>query len=312
MVKYREDKNKYKYDIMDACMPEFLERFIKIAKVDINQLPEGFAEELWDIYKGEEVYSKIIGNSICFTLEQIAYMEKEENEGFKTAYNRVKQRFYRKVKDGELVEGVDYYQIYLGDNMSLKTKGEKAVYITIFSLWKVLGTKERSKELASWFWYNMAKKVNNFMLTGETYMVNKEKQLVDQTLGDPKKNYVDCMGWRYSSKDEMFIGEVLHKIGIKFLPNSPINLSNEVKEHIKSEFSNGKPWDYITADFLILTEPRTVIEHWGIEGDNYYQWKRKIKTLIYGLFKIRVINIDPGEPQNKLGLKRRLEKELQQ
>jgi hypothetical protein len=202
-----------------------------------------------------------------------------------------------------MVLEVDYYDILRSDNLSDRSNDatKSSIYITIYSVGKMLYNIKKSKELYDLFWNTMADRVNQISL-GETYMVNKNKELVDQVLGDPEKNYVDCMGWRYSSNGEMLIAEVLHKLGIKFIPNSPINLPKDLQLKIKEIFKMQYGWQYINADFLIITEPRTVIEYWGIKGNYYYQLKRKIKTFIYSELKIWLIDIEANESQNKLGL----------
>ena len=305
MVDYKIKKKGLELVKEGSSMPDFLKRFSEIVGSNPEVITEDFAKEFWDNYEGKDIYSTIINDSRCFTLKQIAYMDQKENEEFEISYNRIWKRFDRKAKNGEMIEGVDYYEIKPMDNMSTGKFKEK-IYITIHSMGKLLFNARNSKELFYWFWNKMSDRVNLISL-GESYKINKNKELVDQILGDPKGNYTDCMGWRYSSKDEMLIAEVLHKLGIKFLPNSPINLPQELKKDIKKKFNMKYPWPYITADFLILTLPKTVIEHWGIKNNPSYDWKRKVKTYIYEKLEIRVINTEPNEPQNKLGLKRKLE-----
>lgn len=57
-----------------------------------------------------------------------------ENEVFETSYDRIQKRFKRKVNNGEIIEGSDYYETTPRDNMS-QGKFEEKIYITIHSFY---------------------------------------------------------------------------------------------------------------------------------------------------------------------------------
>ena len=154
----------------------------------------------------------------------------------------------------------------------------------------------------------MAEKVNNFLLQGETLIATKERELLPQILGDPKRSYIDCKGWHYGSKGEMIIANILHKLGFRFDKNVPINLPNWLLEELKEKY-NWK-YKYITLDFMLIELPKTGIEYWGMKDDKYYDWKREVKEYIYNKLEIKLISIEPHEDQDALGLKKRFMEEL--
>jgi len=240
-------------------------------------------------------------------------MNQQETEDLKKAYDRMQKRVYRLVKSGDLVEGTDYYEISPSDNLSDGENGQftDKYYIKIHSIPKLLYNSRNAKELFFWFMDKYANVIDTKRSIGETYILNKKKGLIPQKLGDYSKSFVDCKGWHYDSKAEMLVATVLHKLGLKFDKQVKIHMRKEVLESLLQECPTWDPkFTYITADFLLLSEPKTVIEYWGGKGNKSYDWRMKWKKWIYQHEEIRCIDIIPPEEQNELALMDRLEKEL--
>jgi len=154
---------------------------------------------------------------------------------------------------------------------------------------------------------------------GESFLTSVTGEIISQVLGDKKKCYVDSKGYNYSSKGELLIANVLRQLGLGFQYNAPINLPdnliNFLREDYPEEILIEAGWNYhipyyITADFLLRTEPRTIIEYWGLKNNQAYDAKREIKTFIYNKLNLRLISIEAHEDQNKPVLKKKLLKEL--
>lgn len=277
-----------------------------------------FARYTFGIFNNQKIFYYAINGEMCFTLKEFAkYLEIKP----KTMNNK----FNSKSNENFLIEKIHYFVITdalnnpeIRDNL----RGVKSsIYLTFLGVWKLLPTfrGDIPNQLYDWFGeklYDLMK--SNQLSSGEFFFTNKIGKLVHQVIGDKKKCYVDELGFMYSSKGEMLIAKTLRQLNSQFQYNAPINLPNWLIKKLLKDFPKEiliearwqKIPSYITADFLLRTIPRKVIEYWGLEDNTVYNAKREIKEFIYRELDIGCINIETHEDQNIPILKQKLIKEL--
>ncbi|HUW89709.1 MAG TPA: hypothetical protein VMV43_04245 [Candidatus Nanopelagicaceae bacterium] len=264
-----------------------------------------FARYLFGIFNEQKIWYYAINGEMCFTFQEFSkYLAMK--------FDSVRKAFYRQ----DLIQDKHFFKISresilsnfsLGHNVTLKKGGLDITFLTFLGVWKLLPSfrGEIPSLLYDWFGERLYENLKTFQLPkGQFFLTTKSNEIIPQILGDPSKNYVDCKGFRYASKGELLIANILNGLGIKFQYNSPIFLPEELKDKLKTKHSCN--WSYITADFLIRIVPKTIIEFWGIEKDSYYDWKRKVKEFCYKSLEIKLISIEAHEDQNAPELKKKL------
>lgn len=297
------------YKTLDKFLTPIIEKFSFKPDKD-------FAHYIFGIFNNQKIFYYAINGEMCFTLKEFA-------KYLGILYNTVHRAFKRK----KLTINKHYLELERNnsitrDKLSIDPIGDKKIiFLTFLGVWKLLPTfrGDIPQQLYDWFGeklYDLMK--SNQLSSGEFFFTNKIGKLVHQIIGDKKKCYVDELGFMYSSKGEMLIAKTLRQLNQPFQYNAPINLPltliNKLMKDFPKEILIEAGWQripsYITSDFLIRMIPRTVIEYWGIEGNNKYNAKREIKEFIYRELKIRCISIEDHEDQNIPVLKKNLIKEL--
>jgi hypothetical protein len=293
---------KNKYFTLEKYLSPIINRFAVKPEKD-------FARYEFGVFNDQKIWYYAINGEMCFTFEEFAkYLEKN--------LNTVRRAFYRQ----ELIEGKHYFKISresvlnnfsLGQNVTLKKGGLDITFLTFLGVGKLLPTFQGEIPILFYDFfleqtYDLMKKFQ--LPKGQFFLTNETKEIVPQILGDPDKNFVDCRGFRYSSKGELLIANVLNGLGVGFQYNSPIYFPEDLKLNLKNKFNCY--WSYITADFLIRIVPKTIVEFWGVQNDPSYDKKRKIKEYSYKWLEIKLIPINPHEEQNAPKLKEKLRKLL--
>jgi len=269
------------------------------------QPEKDYAKYLFGKFNNQKIWYYAINGEMCFTFRESAkYLEMK--------FDSVRRAFYRQ----DLIQEKHYFKassgdIELWDKMSHTSKftgkSTEIVFLTFLGVWKLLHSfrGEIPSLLYEWFGEKLYEHLKKFQLPkGQFFLTNDSGEIIPQILGDPSKNFVDCRGFRYASKGELLIANILNGLGVRFQYNSPIYFPEELKNILKKKFNCN--WSYITADFLIRIVPKTIIEFWGMENDSYYDWKRNVKEFCYKWLKIRLIPIEAHEEQNAPRLKERL------
>jgi hypothetical protein len=298
--------------------------------------PEDFAMYPFGEFNGHKVSYYAINGRMCFNFASLAQYAGIPPSTVRKAFSRiVKKTFSNNLP--YFVEGQDFFKVkrnttkWVSDEKSLShdlpkanRRGEKlsdVIFLTFTGIGKILPSFNSELPIQMWHWIidRMGAQIEGIQLQkGEMYLTNYNGEIIAQELGDPERNFVDCHGYRYSSKAEMIIGMVLSDLKVRFQPNAPINFSREQVEQVKKKTPSNilqtagyDHWfpDYITADFLLRTIPKTAIEYWGLK-DAKYLARKQIKEIIYVHLKIKLISVNPGEAENKPMLKKRLAKEL--
>lgn len=261
-----------------------------------------FARYEFGIFNDEKIYYWAINGEMCFTFGDFAlYLSMK--------FDSVRKAFQRQ----NLIEGKHYFKLSssiseLRDKMSHKSKGRPTeIYLTFLGVWKLLPTfrGDIPTALYEWFGEKLYEHLKTYQLQkGQFFLSDQAGDIIEQILGDPDKNYIDCRGFRYTSKGELLIANILHGMNIPFQYNAPIDLPNELQSILNDKFNCN--WKYITSDFLIRSIPKTIIEFWGILNDNYYNWKRMVKETCYTWLGIKLISIEAHEDQNAPELKKKL------
>jgi len=286
-----------KYFTLEKYLTPIIDRFA--IKPD-----KDFARYLFGIFNNQRIWYYAINGEMCFTFREFAkYLNMKKNS--------VRRAFYRQ----ELIEEKHYFKLSPSnlrcDNMSLLGRAKEITFLTFLGVWKLLPTfrGEIPNQLYEWFGEKLYEHLKKYQLPkGEFFISDQSGKIIEQILGDPAKNFVDCRGFRYASKGELLIANILNGLKVHFQYNTPIYLPKEIKKEINQRFNCN--WFYITADFLVRTIPKTIIEYWGIEKESRYNWKRKVKEFCYNFLKIKLISIEPHEDQNAPELKKKLRRLL--
>jgi hypothetical protein len=292
-----------KYYTLEKWLSPLIDRFS--FKPDKN-----FARYLFGNFNDQKIWYYAINGEMCFTFREFAkYLDMKKSS--------VRRSFYRK----DLIEGKHYFKAtsdefkvcdILSQTSKFVGKSTEFIFLTFLGVWKLLPSfrGDIPNQLYEWFGERLYEHLKKYKLSkGQFFLSNKSSgKIVEQVLGDPSRNYVDCRGFRYASKGELLIANILNGLKVHFQYNTPIYLPKELKVKIKQEY-NCK-YSYLTADFMIRTIPKTIIEYWGIEGDSYYNWKRKVKEFCYNWLEIKLISIEHNEDQNAPQLKKKLRKLL--
>lgn len=281
-------KGKNKRDITKAAQQHIekgfstLEKFIKVVQ-DFKIIPdEEFAEVTLFSFEGEKVKAKRIKNQLCMNQKQLA-------KYINVNYSTVRKAFERK----ELQEGKHYFKDR--DNLSPST------YLTLLGV--LLLTKTMRVGFAEQFFNELSEHIYNNMnpiTVSELLLINKEKKLIPQFLGDPDREWVAEDGDILESRGEMIIDNILFKLKIPHQPKPRIFLPPELEKKFNRKYP-------IVPDWNIKMLPRTIIEYWGRDDPNYIKlktWKQEM----YKALKINIINIEPTEVQNIPLLTKRLKK----
>jgi hypothetical protein len=282
-----------------------LERYLNPLVKKFSYKPDkDFARYLFGVFNDDEIWYYAINGEMCFTFREFAkYLNMKKSS--------VRRAFYRK----ELIEGIDYFKAsnndLVRDILSHTNKAREVTFLTFLGVWKLLPTfrGDIPNQLYEWFGERLYENLKTYKLgKGQFFITDKKQEIVEQVLGDPKKNYVDCRGFRYASKGELLIANILNGMDVHFQYNTPVYLPQELKKKLRKKKNCN--WNYITADFFIRTIPKTVIEYWGIKGDKRYDWKRTIKEFCYDYLNIKLISIEAHEDQNAPELKKKLRRLL--
>jgi len=298
------------YLTLDKFLTPIIEKFSVKPEKD-------FARYLFGNFNDKKIYYYAINGEMCFTIKEFSkYLDMK--------YGSVWKAFQR--KDLELdkhfleIKRSSFSSI---DKLSIGKKGDrKLIFLTFLGVWKLLPTfrGDVPQQLYDWFGetlYSMMK--SNRLERGEFFLTNSSGKIVSQVLGDKQRSFVDEKGIQYASKGEMLIAKTLRQLRVKFQYNAPIYLTKRIIKILHTDQSLldtlvEANWynipSYITADFLIRTKPRTVIEYWGMQNSSKYNAKRKIKELIYRELEIRLIDVEAHEDRNIPLLKKKLMKEL--
>lgn len=314
-------KGNHLYHTLDTYLTPIIEKFAFKPDKD-------FARYSFGRYNGKDIYYYAINGEMCFTLKEFAKF-------VNVPYSSVRKQFYRKSKEflenlneTYLVEKRDYFKIDradflpMGPDVPLKKSGKEVIMLTFLGSYLLMPTfrdviKEEVYRLLGKKLYDLIK--SNQLISGEFFLTDKVGNIVHQVLGDKDRCYIDEKGYMYSSKGELLIAKTLRELRVKFQYNAPIPLPewliNKILKEIHKEVLIAAKWytipSYITVDFLLRTQPRTIIEYWGLEDNDAYNAKREIKEFIYNELKISFVSIEPHEDQNIPVLKQKLMKELQ-
>lgn len=267
-----------------------------------------FARYIFGTFNNKKIYYWAINGEMCFTFKDFAlYLSMK--------FDSVRKAFQRQ----NLIEGKHYFRLSNTlpprDKMSHGKKSPKynkgqfgtEIYLTFLGIWKLLPTfrGDIPTALYEWFGEKLYEHLKTYQLQkGQFFLSDQAGKIVEQILGDPNKNYIDCRGFRYTSKGELLIANILHGMNIPFQYNAPIDLPSKLQSLLDGKFKCN--WNYITSDFLIRSIPRTVIEYWGIINDKKYDWKRTVKETCYLWLGIKLISIEAHEDQNAPELKKKL------
>ncbi|KKN07593.1 hypothetical protein LCGC14_1065390 [marine sediment metagenome] len=249
-----------------------LDSYVKIVQ-DFKIIPdEEFAEVNLFSFKGEKVKAKRIKDQLCMNQKQLSkYID--------VTYNNVKVTFHRI----DLQEGKHYFNIRL--------QNVTHTYLTLLGC--LLLTKRMRKGFAEQFFTELSEHIYNNMnpiTISELLLINKEKKLIPQYLGDPDREWVAEDFDILESRGEMIIDNILFKLKIPHQPKPRIRLPPELEE----KFNRTYP---IVPDWNIKMLPRTIIEYWGRDGPKYVKLK-EWKQEMYKALNISIINIEPAEVQN--------------
>jgi hypothetical protein len=319
--------NSERFLTLDSFTAPFIKAFQFIPEED-------FARYEFGEFNGNKIYYYAINGEMCFTLKDFADYLNVPIKTVQQAFGRLNQRLvagesfllkerdFFEIRRNNLI--FENYKMLYSENGSLgrgkASGGKPEVCLTFLGVWKLLPTFRGELPMQLWQYFGervYAQMKGVELGKGEMYLVENNGEIVEQELGDPARNFIDCHGIRYSSKGEMLLGMVLADLQIKVQSNAPIALQPTLKNSISAQLLVEGKWDrwfppYITADFLLRTKPRTVIEYWGLDDEQHglYKARRAIKEEIYCLLDIRLISVGPDEPSNKPLLKKRLRKEL--
>ena len=279
-------KGKDKKDITKAAQQHIekgfstLEKFIKVVQ-DFKIIPdEEFAEVTLFSFKGEKVKAKRIKNQLCMNQKQLAKYIDVPYTNVRTAFSRI-----------DLQEGKHYFKIEL--------QNVTHVYLTLLGC--LLLTKGMRKGFAEQFFIELSEHIYNNMnpiTVSELLLINKEKKLIPQSLGDPDREWVAEDGDILESRGEMIIDNILFKLKIPHQPKPRIFLPPELEKKFNRKYP-------IVPDWNIKMLPRTIIEYWGRNDPDYIKlktWKQEM----YKALEINIINIEPTEVQNIPLLTKRL------
>jgi len=249
-----------------------LESYIKIVQ-DFKIIPDKeFAEITLFSFKGKKVKTKRINGQLCMNLKQLSiYIE--------IGYSSVKNAFQRH----DLQEGKHYFE---GGTHNVSTKN-----LTLLGILKLL--KHIRKGYSEAFYDEISEHIYNNMnpiTISELLLINKEKKLIPQYLGDPDREWVAEDFDILESRGEKIIDNILFKLKIPHQPKPRIRLPPELEE----KFNRTYP---IVPDWNIKMLPRTIIEYWGRDDPEYIKLK-EWKQEMYKALNISIINIEPTEVQN--------------
>lgn len=279
----------------------------KIVKDFARKPDEDFGRIKISTFNDNEVFVWNINNRASMSIDDICFY-------IEAKYETVYKSYYRHRDTFE--EGKDYFYVervkFEGLRPTLQNvkMGKDLLFFTLHGLLILL--KFIKVGLADAFYFMWVDLICDLVesrqlsVKGQLFLVNGEKELVPQVLGDPRKNWVDKAGNRLESRGEMIISNVLLELKVSFQIYSPIFPPEEIMN--KYNYQSKHP---LRPDFLVKTMPKTIIEYWGREDDPTYDFHREWKTKIYKELNIRLIEIEPYEVQNIPILKAKLIKELQ-
>ncbi|MFX0073517.1 MAG: hypothetical protein ACFFAO_20765, partial [Candidatus Hermodarchaeota archaeon] len=278
-------KSKKKEDLIELKGNKYftLDRYIAPVIDRFSFKPtKDFARYTFGIFNDDEIFYYSINGEMCFTI-------KEFSKYLGMKYNSVLQAFKRNNLDlNKHYFKIDRTDSALSDKLSLDKKGDrKALFLTFLGVTKLLRSFRSEVAIEFYDWamekiYCIIK--SNQLNTGQLFFMNKSRKIVHQVLGDKSKCFIDEQGFMYQSKGEMLIAKTLRELNSEFQYNVPISLPDWLINKLINDFPKTilieANWhnipSYITSDFLIRTEPRTVIEYWGLEYNNTYNAKREI------------------------------------
>ena len=261
-----------------------LKKFIKIYN-DFKIIPdEEYATITLFSFKGKKVKARRINGVLTMNLKQISiYIDGK--------YSTIKDAFQR----NDFQEGRHYF---IGGTENPSTKN-----MTFLGIQKLL--RHTRTGYAEDFLDDLSEYINDNMnpiTISEFLLINKDKKLIPQYLGDPKREWVAEDGDILESRGEMIIDNILFKLKIPHQPKPRIFLPPELEKKFNRKYP-------IVPDWNIKMRPRTIIEYWGRDGPDYIKLK-KWKQEMYEALGIHIINIEPTEVQNIPILTERLKKLL--
>jgi len=121
-------------------------------------------------------------------------------------------------------------------------------------------------------------------------LINKERKLQLQYLGDPEREWVADDGDILESRGEMITDNILLKLKIPHQPKPRIFLPPKLEKKFNRKYP-------LVPDWNLKMIPRTIVEYWGRDDSEYLKIKRW-KQEIYKALGLEIINIEPTEVQN--------------
>jgi len=197
-------------------------------------------------------------------------------------YDTIKKAF----QNHDFIEGKHYF--IGGENLSPLTDAKYMTLPGVIRLLKYTRTGFSDQfldDVTEYMQSNM-----NPVTINEMMCINKEKKLIPQYLGDPDQEYVADDGDILESRGEQIIDDILFKFKIPHQPKPRIGTKPEIRKKFNMKYK-------IIPDWNIKTVPRTIVEYWGLDTEEYIRAK-KWKQEIYKAIGLRVINIEANEVQN--------------
>lgn len=98
-------------------------------------------------------------------------------------------------------------------NFREKKANKPIIWLTFLGVWKLLPSfrGDIPQQLYEWFGEKLYENLKKYQFgKGQFFLSDQSGEIVEQVLGDPRKNYVDCRGFRYASKGELLIANILN------------------------------------------------------------------------------------------------------
>jgi hypothetical protein len=242
---------------------------------------------------GIDFYGYFINDQYGYLLNDIALWTNKKYNAVRQAFLRGKNNYNEINKKYFLEEGIHYVEkkfdeIEVSDKLSHTSKYFGGNYIIILQKGLFLLLSKMSGEFNDAILYEL----NNFYW--DTQLRKRKEHL-------RPKNYLKLPDFPYShrsksghlvdSRGEQIIADILYDLDIPYQPGKYFY-----------EYS-------INVDFILIGEPLTVIEYWGLDTANYKE-NRERKHKIYAKLNWKCIDIEKSEVDNSPKLKERLKKIL--
>ena len=235
-------------------------------------------------FNGKEIQGYIYKGQKCLTLNDLAdYIPRGK-------YNTTKKAFQRAISDYDMKEGIDYERVD-GELFSPSSKGKGEYIYLLYRTGALLTLANMSKKYKAALLYRL---VHYYFqeedLKTEYSNYRPKNVLLLPTMGD--KHYSKNLDL-VDSRGEQIVADILFDLGIPYQVGVRF-------------YKLG-----LIPDFVIKTEPYTVIEYWGVRGDTGYQNKRQWKEKQYNYLGWTLICIEAHEVDNIPKLRARLMKLLE-